>query len=74
MQKKRIERIKRNLARCMLFHFWKTKKNRYFFKSKKAVDYYIDGLPLKDIVDDTRISKTEIIRFVKKCIEYDQDV
>ncbi len=44
-----------------------------FCNRKRAVDYYIDGLELGKIVDITGLSKSEILRFVKKCMERDKN-
>lgn len=45
-------------------------KNKYINR-KKAVDLYIDGLPLKKVSEQSGISSSEVIRFVKRCMAYD---
>ena len=47
------------------------KKNLYSIR-KKAVDLYIDGMPLKTIESNTGIKPPEIIRLVRRCAETDK--
>lgn len=49
-----------------------THTKEIFLNRKEAVDLYIDGLALKDVSDNTGISSSEIIRFVRKCIVFDE--
>lgn len=44
-----------------------------FINRKKAVDLYIDGIPSAKITEETGISASEIIRYVRKCISLDDE-
>lgn len=44
-----------------------------FLNRKKAVDLYIDGIPVMVISNELGIPKSEIIRYVRKCITLNEE-
>lgn len=48
-------------------------KREIFQKRKRAVDLYIDGTPLKTVADVIGLPQSEVLRFVKRCIQTDAE-
>lgn len=48
-------------------------KREIFQKRRRAVDLYIDGTPLKTVADVIGLPQSEVLRFVKRCIQTDAE-